>query len=71
MQILSIICLEIVCVPHLLGCNGRVVLWVKLPEQIWHVFFSQGLQFFIYMYLRIGSNFSVQPSPVLESGLIS
>ena len=51
------ICSEIMCVPQL-GVNFQMCL-----EQVWHVFFSQGLQFFTY--LQIGSNFSVQPSPVL------
>ena len=32
-------------------------------EQIWHIFFTRGLQFITH--LRFGPDFTVQPSPVL------
>ena len=67
MQILSIISptktSEIMCVPQLWAVMAGWFCGQMCLEQIWHVFFSQGLQFFTY--LRIGSNFSVQTSPVL------
>ena len=46
-----------------IGRNDRVVWGEWCLVQIWHIFFTQGLQFITH--LLFGSDFTVQPSPVL------
>ena len=48
----------------IMGRNGRGQKSKLCLEQIWHIFFTHGLQFITH--LRFGPDFTVQPSPVLR-----